>query len=105
MALLIFASNTLVAQYDKSSSKKKNNDKVSYGLISINYISDAVFMGRKDSISAPYLYPSILYHHKSGLYAKGSFSYLTKANESRIDLFLITAGIDFSVNDFSGDYL
>jgi hypothetical protein len=103
MALLIFTSNTLIAQYDKSSSKKKNNDKVSYGLISINYISDAVFMGRKDSISAPYLYPSILYHHKSGLYAKGSFSYLTKANESRIDLFLLTAGVDFSVNDFSGD--
>ena len=75
----------------------------SYLAAGVNYISDAVFMGRKDSISAPYLYPSLLYHHKSGLYAKGSLSYLTKSDEGRVDLYLLTAGIDFNVKNFYGD--
>ncbi|KGL59339.1 hypothetical protein [Polaribacter sp. Hel1_33_49] len=75
----------------------------SYVSLNVNFINDAVFMGRKDSIATPYLYPSILYHNKSGLYASGSFSYLTKSSESRIDLFLITAGYDFSIKKLTGD--
>ena len=75
----------------------------SYVSLNVNFIKDAVFMGRKDSIATPYLYPSILYHNKSGLYASGSFSYLTKSSESRIDLFLITAGYDFSIKKLTGD--
>ena len=78
--------------------------KKSYVLTAVNYISDAVFMGRKDSIAAPYLYPSIAYHHKSGFYGKGSFSYLTQLDESRIDLYLFTAGFDFKKNKLSGDF-
>ncbi|GGK45781.1 MULTISPECIES: hypothetical protein [Flavobacteriaceae] len=78
--------------------------KKSYVSTAINYISDAVFMGRKDSIAAPYLYPSIAYHHKSGFYGKGSFSYLTQPDESRIDLYLFTAGFDFKKNKLSGDF-
>jgi hypothetical protein len=83
--------------------KSANQNESSYLSASVNYISDAVFMGRKDSISAPYLYPSLLYHHKSGLYAQGSLSYLTKSDESRIDLYLLTAGIDFNIKNFYGD--
>jgi len=83
--------------------EKKADPNNSYLTVAVNYISDAVFMGRKDSISAPYLYPSLLYHHKSGLYAKGSLSYLTKSDESRVDLYLLTAGIDFNIKNFYGD--
>ncbi len=75
----------------------------SYVSVNVNFINDAVFMGRKDSLATPYLYPSLLYHNKSGLYASGSFSYLTKSSESRIDLFLITAGYDFSIKKLKGD--
>ncbi len=80
------------------------NKKESYLSTAINYISDAVFMGRKDSIAAPYLYPTIAYNHKSGFYGKGSFSYLTQPDESRIDLYLFTAGFDFKKNKLSGDF-
>lgn len=66
-------------------------------------MNDAVFLGRKDSITSPYLYPSITYFNKSGLYAKGSFSYLTKSNESRIDLFLSTIGYEITSEKFRGD--
>ena len=75
----------------------------SYVSLDVNFISDAVFFGRKDSIAAPYLYPSLTYNHKSGLYASGSFSYLTKSNENRIDLFLISGGYQFSSKKFDGD--
>lgn len=80
---------------------KRSND--SYFLTSVNFISDAVYMGRKDSISAPYLYPFVTYHHNSGFYATGSLSYLTKSNESRVDLLMLTAGYDFVSKKLSGD--
>ena len=94
--------NILIGQTDSLISQDlKNNG--SYLSVDINYISDAVFMGRKDSIIAPYLYPSMTYHHKSGFYGTGSLSYLTKSDQSRIDLFLISAGFDFMSKKLSGD--
>lgn len=79
------------------------NEEASYFEVDLNYMSDAVFMGRKDSLKAPYLYPSMTYHHKSGFYGNGSLSYLTKTNEQRVDLILFSVGYDFSVNNFFGD--
>jgi len=94
--------NILIGQTDSLISQDlKNNG--SFFSVDINYISDAVFMGRKDSITAPYLYPSISYHHKSGFYGTGSLSYLTKSDQSRIDLFLISTGFDFMSKKLSGD--
>lgn len=94
--------NILIGQTDSLISQDlKNNG--SFFSVDINYISDAVFMGRKDSITAPYLYPSMTYHHKSGFYGTGSLSYLTKSDQSRIDLFLISTGFDFMSKKLSGD--
>ncbi len=98
--VLLFLFGNLMAGQQKDSISETGK---SYFLADMNFISDAVFMGRKDSLTAPYLYPSLTYHHKSGLYAKGSFSYLTKSDEARIDLFLVTAGFDFAMKKFSGD--
>jgi len=97
--LFIFLCNSVFGQTKMDSTEKKNT----YFSVDLNFISDAVFMGRKDSISAPYIYPSITYHHASGFYTKGSFSYLSSSNDNRIDLFLITAGFDFTIKKFTGD--
>ena len=102
--LLVMFSNRVVGQNEIDTIQKLKETDSSYVSIALNYISDAVFMGRKDSITAPYLYPLVTYRHKSGFYASGSFSYLTKSNESRIDLFLVSAGYDFTVKKFSGDF-
>lgn len=83
--------------------ENRSDSELSYFSLSVNYISDAIFMGRKDSIAAPYLYPTLLYHHKSGFYASSSISYLTKADEGRIDLFVVTGGFDFTIKKFNGD--
>jgi len=95
-------SNILIGQTDTLATQNIKN-KESYFSVDINYISDAVFMGRKDSITAPYLYPSMTYHHKSGFYGTGSLSYLTKSDQSRVDLFLFTTGFDFTIKKLTGD--
>ena len=99
----VFFSNFIIGQTE-SPTTQNIYIKESYLSADINYISDAVFMGRKDSVSAPYLYPSLTYHHRSGFYGTGSFSYLTKSDQSRIDLFLITAGYDFTAKNLTGDF-
>ncbi|GGK18161.1 hypothetical protein GCM10007962_10430 [Yeosuana aromativorans] len=101
--LVILINNPILAQNNTDAMQPKKNNGSSYFSLSLNYISDAVYLGRKDSITAPYLYPSISYHNKTGLYAMGSFSYLTKPDESRIDLFLGSLGYDFTNKKFSGD--
>lgn len=100
---IVIISNVAFSQENEAKNYNANTEETSYFLASLGFINDAVFLGRKDSISAPYLYPSISYHDKSGFYATGSFSYLTKSNESRIDLFLGTIGYDFTIKKFQGD--
>ena len=102
--LIVFFINPLFSQ-DKSEIKRQNkNGNSSYLSLSLSFISDAVYLGRKDSITAPYLNPSITYYHKSGFYGIGSFSYLTKSDQSRIDLFLASVGFDFTSKNLSGDF-
>ncbi|MEL0456003.1 hypothetical protein WJN01_07185 [Flavobacteriaceae bacterium SZ-1-7] len=96
-------SNTFTGQENANDEIQKKQTDSSYFSLSLGYISDAVFLGRKDSISAPYLYPSISYYHKSGFYTTGSFSYLTKKEDSRIDLLLVTLGYNFTIEKFEAD--
>ncbi len=102
--LFVFSYSFIIGQNEKDSIVKNNLKEKSYFTADLNYISDAVFMGRKDSVDAPYLYPSITYHHTSGFYTKGSLSYLTSSDQSRIDLFLITTGFDLTIKNFTGDF-
>ncbi|MDX1828098.1 MAG: hypothetical protein R3342_01000 [Lutibacter sp.] len=101
--LVILLNNNLTGQ-TKSNKTNTKHENGSYLSTSMYYVSDAVFMGRKDSISTPYLYPSLTYHHKSGFYVTSSLSYLTKENQSRVDLFLASIGFDFASDNFSGDF-
>src|SRR5579862_4023180 len=53
----------------------------------IDYLSNNVYFGRKDTVNTPYLTASFGYYHKSGLFINSSASYLTSSGEGRIDLF------------------
>lgn len=103
IVLFFWSTSVVIGQKETNTTQNLKDKDSSYFSLDVNFISDAVFMGRRDSISAPYLYPSITYHHNSGFYATGSFSYLTKSDESRIDLFLLSAGYDFTIKKLSGD--
>lgn len=96
-SLLALSINTLLGQglvkqdstlFDKSSGQ---SSKVN---LRLQFTSDWIYAGRKDSLPAPYLTPSILYAHRSGFFVKGFLSYLT--TEKRIDLWGVGAG--FSMN-------
>lgn len=67
----------------------------SYASIGLRYKSDYYYMGRSDSIKAPYLIPSIGYYHKSGLFIRSSLAYLTTDEEQRIDLVTLSGGYDY----------
>lgn len=103
LLLLLMCNYTLFGQTTADSEDPSKTKDTSYVSLGLNFMSDAVYFGRKDSITAPYLYPSITYFNKSGLYATGSLSYLTKSNESRIDLFLGTIGYEITSEKFRGD--
>jgi len=100
--VLSFIGTGLMAQNNPKSVQEKSNDNKSYVLADVSYINDAVFMGRRDSIAAPYVYPSIGYYDKSGFFVDASASYLTGSEENRVDLFLITAGYLFDSKEWSG---
>lgn len=93
----------IFSQNNETNTELTKNTK-SYFSLNLSYSNDYVFMGRKDSVTAPYLYFIAGYQHKSGFYADGSVSYLTKPKESRIDLFLINLGYNFTSNKISGDF-
>ncbi len=93
---------SLIAQNSKTTVKEKSNDNQSYLLTDISYVNDAIFMGRRDSITAPYIFPSIGYYDESGFFADVSASYLTSSEESRFDLFLLSAGYMFDSKKWSG---
>jgi hypothetical protein len=90
--LLTTFSFRLYAQ-DTEKSKSTTADQ-SFVRLRIRYISDYVFMGRTDSLKAPYITPSLGYYHSSGVFLNTSFSYLTSADKNRIDLYKISGGYD-----------
>ena len=100
--ILIAFQTGMMSQNNKKSIQEKSNDNESYFLTDVSYLNDAVFMGRRDSIAAPYIFPSIGYYDKTGFFVDASVSYLTAPNENRMDLFLISSGFLFNSLKLSG---
>ena len=75
------------------------HNKSSYFKLATNYLTNSVYNGRKDSVTLPYITPSIGYYDKSGFFVSGSLSYLAATADSRIDLFTLETGYDFTINN------
>jgi hypothetical protein len=83
----------------KHDSKQVGNNNITSNVnLRLQYTSDWVYAGRKDSLPAAYLTPSILYTHESGFYVKGFLSFLT--SEKRIDLWGVGAGYKMNKGNF-----
>lgn len=76
---------------------KRSSAKKSYFQASLNYLSNAVFFGRKDSVRVPYITPGISYNHKSGVFFNTAVSFLNSQQDSRIDLVSLGAGYNFKI--------
>jgi hypothetical protein len=92
----------LVGQDPSKIATDKVDEDFSFFMADVSYINDYVFMGRRDSIAAPYLFPSIGYYDKSGFFADASLSFLTGSQASGVDLILLSAGYNFNSNKISG---
>jgi len=110
------ASDSLIRQGYKDSSaivdsllKTIQNDdlaavsKRSYLLASLSYLSNNVYLGRKDSVIIPYITPDIAYYFKSGFFLEGAASYVNSAAENRFDVVSFVAGYSFSSGHYSGE--
>ncbi len=86
------------AQDEKVPEKEK-----SYGKASLEFANNSVYLGRKDSVTTPYITPTLGYYDKSGFYIEGTLSYLTRSGDSRIDESAVNIGYDFSIGNFSGE--
>lgn len=102
IVIFTFSLNSIAQEKSISDSAEKQPDEKSYGLVSTNYNSNIVFLGRKSSSVAPYLSAFAGYYHQSGLFINGGASYLTASGEKRIDLLTATTGYDFYLKNFSG---
>ena len=76
------------------------DDKASYGKASLEFTSNSVYNGRKDSIVTPYLAPTIGYYSKSGFYTEASLSVLLRSGSTRIDMGSLSAGYDYEKGNF-----
>ena len=74
-------------------------DEQTYFMYGAGYLSNNVYLGRKDSAALPYIGPYLGYHHKSGFYAKAHASYLPKKKVGRFDMFTAEAGYEHSYTD------
>ena len=92
--LQLFFFNNSIAQHDSPSIR-------SFTKFNINYLSNSVYFGRKDSSTTPYLRSSISYFDRSGFYISAGMALLIKTNTPvRLDLFNIDAGYKFTINQF-----
>lgn len=78
-------------QQDSTSQRTKLN-------FAISYLSNSVYLGRKDSLKVSYITPGLTLITPSGFFTAAHASFLTQ--ESRIDLFTLEAGYDYNKNNF-----
>ncbi len=76
----------------------------SHPQLTLSYLSNNVYLGRKDSAANPYLTATLGYLHKSGLFVDLSASYLPVTENMRIDLISLDAGYTFRAGNFSGEF-
>ncbi|HLX90777.1 MAG TPA: hypothetical protein VKR32_03795 [Puia sp.] len=77
----------------------------SYWLASLNYMSNNIYLGRKDSVASPYLTATVGYYHKTGLFVSASASYLIEPGQERIDLSTIDGGYSLFSGNFEGSII
>jgi hypothetical protein len=102
-SILILIQTNLWAQNISTPKDSVAKNKSSWQ-IGISYLSNDVYLGRKDSIVVPYINSSVSYHDKSGFFINGSLSYLPGSDENRIDVVTIEGGYNYTSDNFSAEF-
>jgi hypothetical protein len=99
----VVATNTLRQNLQNNDSSSETKNKKSYLSAGLSYLTDNVYLGRKDSVKIPYITPDIAYYFKSGFYIEGSLSYVSSSSQNRIDAVTFSGGYAFTAGNYSGD--
>jgi hypothetical protein len=67
---------------------------LAYYFTGLNYLTNSVYMARKDSAAVPYITPYVGYHFSFGLYVKGTASYAPLGSKGQFDLYTFKVGYD-----------
>ena len=69
-------------------------DELTYFYAGANYLSNNVYMGRKDSARLPYVSPYIGYQVALGFYVRGAVAYAATGNTGHFDQLALEGGYD-----------
>ena len=91
--------------YDKKYEDDPYDD-LTFFSIGLNYLSDNVYHGRRDSVTLPYINPYIGYHLHCGIYGKATVSYAPTRKNGHFDLLTLELGYDrnFGTSVLAGVY-
>ncbi len=70
--------------------------------VSFSYLSNNVYLGRKDSDALPYFIPAFAFYHKSGIFLGASLGYLKSSTLSRVDQVTLDGGYIFQIGRYDG---
>jgi hypothetical protein len=100
---VLFLTFCIILICDRAAAQDSTEDKASsYAKVYLSYLSDNVYLGRKDSVRLPYISPSFAYYHKSGFFVSATTSYLP--TESRMDAVVLSTGYSFSKKKWEGEF-
>ena len=106
MKLLLFTSfliTALLTSYSTFAQTDATAKRKSYFKTGMDYVSNAVYSGRKDSSVVSYIRPSIGYTSKSGFSLGAEMSVLANSPDAgRVDEIALEAGYDYSKGNFDG---
>ena len=89
--------------FDMNSYGQESQFKKSYFKIGDNYLSNAVYSGRKDSSRVSYCRPSVGYYNKSGLFVSTEISLLSNSPAAgQVDEVAIETGYNFEHKKLEG---
>lgn len=72
--------------------------------IGLSYLTDNIYLGRKDSVRLPYLGPKIGYYDKSGFFAEVEAGFNTSSTNGGLDLITLASGYSFTAGNYEGQF-
>lgn len=100
-ALLLCAlccSSLIALAQTKTTESEGTDDEPGFEL-TLNYLSNSVFMGRADSVRTAVITPQLKYAFSNGIYLSGSLYVVPNRKKNKVDGGDLTLGYDFDLTD------